>query len=66
MHICLYISVWVWVYAQMCTDCKDQKRAVDALEMELQVVESYKMWILGAETGPLLEKLTLATAKQYL
>lgn len=41
MHMCFYACKSI---------CRDQKRELDSLELELQVVASHQAWVLG--TGP--------------
>ena len=41
-----------------------QKRMFDALELELQMLVSHTMWILGRSSGP-LQKIVL-TSELYL
>lgn len=42
------MSVCVWVCAQ-CRCCRDQKRVLDPIELELQTVRSCPMWVRGSE-----------------
>lgn len=41
MHMCFYVCKSI---------CRDQKRELDSLELELQVAASHQAWVLG--TGP--------------
>ena len=41
----------MWVCIHKCSAQGDQKRASDPLELELEVVVSPLMWVLGTELG---------------
>lgn len=44
-----YVPVYfMWVCAHGCSAWRDQKRALDLLQLELTVVMSLWMWVLGA------------------
>lgn len=43
--LCVY---FMWVCAHGCSAWRDQKRALELLQLELTVVMSHWMWVLGA------------------
>jgi hypothetical protein len=54
MCVCLSVcfSVCLFILHMPSTDaCKDQKTALSHLGLELQVVVSYLMWVLGTDPG---------------
>lgn len=55
--------VWVWVYAQECSACRDQKRATDPLELELQPVASFLTGALATKLCPLQEQYMLLSTE---
>jgi hypothetical protein len=46
--------------------CRGQKRALDPLELELQMVVSCLVWMLGTKLGPLEEQPLLLTPEPSL
>lgn len=52
---------------QVCTGtCGDQKRGLDALELELQALMSCLTWALGPDLGPLGKQHMLFTTEPTL
>jgi hypothetical protein len=41
--------VFTHSHAQKCSVCRSQKKELDILELELQVVVSYLTWVLGTK-----------------
>ena len=50
--MCIMLRVCVCVCACECSTYGGQKRALNSLELELQVEARCRMWILGMELGP--------------
>lgn len=49
MYLYLYVYVFILVYASFFDACGGQKRVLDLLELELQVVVSCPVWMLDIE-----------------
>lgn len=49
--ICVYAYACdsVYIYHMCASACRDQKRVMDSLEIELQAVVTYPMWVLGTQ-----------------
>lgn len=58
--LCFCRSFSVWVCARENTACRGKKRALDPLEMGLQVSVSHQVWVLG---GSLSEQQGLLTSE---
>lgn len=66
MHV--YARVFVCV-THVSGTCRDQKRALDLLKLELQVVVSHGSWVLGTGPGPsvlLAAKLSIPTVSVFM
>lgn len=50
MFTCMYVCI-----CAMYAICEGQKRAIDPLELKLQVVVRHLMWVLETKSGPLGE-----------
>jgi hypothetical protein len=49
-QLCIYVCIWLWVYAYECAVAHSgQKRASGLQELNLRVVVSLPTWVLGAE-----------------
>lgn len=53
MHVCYYAKVCVVAFRR-------QKEGMDLLELDLQVIASHQMWVLGAELRSLQAFLTVS------
>lgn len=56
-------DVCVWVCAHECRACRDQKGALDLLELELQAVLNCLTWFQELNLGPLEERSILVAAE---
>lgn len=53
----------VWVCAHECSARRDQKRALDPLELELQAVLNHLTWFQELNLGSLEERYVLVAAE---
>lgn len=54
--ICVYLAC-MYVHHRHASTCRDQRRGLDPLEVELQVCASHVTWVLGTEPVRLQEQL---------
>ena len=53
--MCVLVCLHVHVFTSMTNG--SQEKVLDILELELQMVESYLMWVLGTELGTSIKAL---------
>lgn len=70
-NLIFYVCVYICAHAcmSMCvwedSACKVQKRALESLELELQIDMCCLIWVLGTNSGSLVEQWALLTAEPF-
>ena len=64
--LCIYVnSCYLFVYHIHALACGDQKKALEPLELELQITMSLLVWVLGTEPGSSKKKQQLLLMSHF-